>query len=131
MKRGRTAIRNGKIALLVALVMSVLSGWGASASGPHCANHTVRPHLAAPYAASHAHSAPTALRDATGHECTHCPPSDCSRIAPCTASANAALSASMVAVADLSPHRVTLPVRDEPQPFPAYQPPTPPPQSLS
>jgi len=131
MKFGKSPVRAGKTYLLMALVLAALTGWGASVSGPHCASHSVQTHVAVPHGDSHSESAATAWTNAAEHECPHCPPMECSRIAPCTASASAALSATLMAVADLSAHLVALPARYQPQPFPPYQPLTPPPQRIS
>ena len=113
------------------LVLAALTGWGASASGPHCASHSVQPQAAVPHGDSHSEAAATTWTNAAQHECPHCPPTECSSMAPCAAPASAALSASEMAVADLGAHRVPLPARDEPQPFPPNQPLTPPPQAIS
>lgn len=114
----------------LALALGVLVGWGgriqADRSLPENASHnqTVS-------GQHHAEQSSAAWTSPDGHDCAHCPPSECSHAAPCAMAAGVALDATVVSILPLSPHRTGLPSSDDNEPSSPLQPPTPPPQSRS
>jgi hypothetical protein len=100
---------------------------------PHCVQHgaaAMKVGLVASRRAPPDSDFPTWTK-AASHECPHCPPSECARIAPCTSSSTTALSPTAVGVTDLPGSRV--PVRlVRNQASSVHSPPdTPPPQLIT
>ena len=126
--RNSAGIANGLAT--IALVFSVLTGW-ATQFQSHCFSHEASTQSAAGHHGHRAELPSPSWANADGHDCDHCPPSECSRAAPCSLSAGGALVARVALLVPLSAHGVELPSRsDAPAPSPV-QPPTPPPQPIS
>ena len=126
--RGASTLR---VLAMVTLVLSILAGWGARIQS-HCLSHEP----STPSAAEHDHNTSAHFPGATwasqnDHDCEHCPPSGCSRVAPCSGSASVALTATVLPLAELVAHAVALPNQFDPEPLGPFQPPTPPPQMVS
>ena len=114
----------------IALVFSALTGWAAGFES-HCSVHGGTAHVVAePH--EHPSDLPSpAWTGPDGHDCDHCPPSQCSRVVSCAMSAGMALAARAVPPTGLTVHVVDLPGESDKQPHSPIQPPTPPPQLLS
>lgn len=112
----------------IALMLSALASWGAQLHS-HCASHTV-PTRVVTHESHSAHQA-AAWTSESGHECDHCPPADCSRVASCATSMSVALGAAVAPILALLTHRVGPSAEFGPPPMILIQPPTPPPQTLS
>jgi len=128
--------RTGRMTRMLMLVLGVLSVPSigpAAMQRPHCAQHVRSPGHQVPHSGD-THQAGPALvswESATEHACPHCPATDCARIAPCTASSNAAISEASLTVPDPVSDRVGV-RRVRVHPYSAtHQPPTPPPQLIS
>jgi len=118
-----------RMLMLVVGVVSVPSVGPAAMQRPHCAQHDP----AAQHRGGHQMPDPgrTSWEGATKHDCPHCPATECARIAPCTASSNAAVSPASLAVTVSAPQRnLFRPVQHELH-SKTHQPPTPPPQLIS
>jgi hypothetical protein len=113
----------------VMLALSTLTGWVGQFQSP-CSSHGTG---LGPIHGGHSsdHQPGDTWSAGVGHECRHCPPSECSRAAPCGGIAGPPLYATVVQLTGLAAHRVDLMSRFDPQPFSSMQPPTPPPQPVS
>ena len=123
-------VRINRLMFAVALALGVLVGRGLPAVGSHCGPDG-RIQVGPEHGPTHAEHATAAWTDVGGHDCTHCPPSKCSRVASCAPSASGALSASIVAMVDVDASQMGRRGSYQPQPYPSYEPPTPPPQAIS
>lgn len=121
--------RRGPLARLVLVaLLSVSAGvaWVSPRLGSHCDRHaTARTahHFEPPAVPSWAQGAQ--------HECSHCPPSECSRVAPCATSGSLAVAEVSRRLPDLLPHPVSLTSYIQLHHSTAVQPPTPPPQPIA
>ena len=123
-----SATRISRLLATVVVVLSALGAWTVQLQS-HCASHAAAAHDAPAHQSKH--PAEAAWMGPAEHDCAHCPPTECSRLAPCAASASVALGASVAPIVALRAHTLHLPDRFDPQPFSAVQPPTPPPQVVS
>jgi hypothetical protein len=127
-RRSRAVIVNALAT--IALVFSTLTGWAAQLQS-HCASHSESAQVVAAHQQHQSeHPSPT-WTNAHRHSCEHCPPSECSRVAPCTMSSSGALVASVASLAALTEHGVDPASRHDALPLSYRQPPIPPPQLLS
>ena len=127
-RRSRAAIVNALATF--GLVFSTLTGWVGQLRS-HCAAHSESAQVVAAHQQHQsAHPSPT-WTNAHRHSCEHCPPSECSRVAPCSMSSSGALVASVASLAALTEHGVDPPSRHDALPFFYRRPPIPPPQLLS
>jgi len=121
-----------RLAMLMLGVLSVPSIGPAAMQRPHCAQHG--PSAAQAHSGDGHHmpgSSSTSWESATQHDCPHCPAAECARIAPCTTSSSAAVSATSHAVTQSATDRAA-PRRVQPHLHSTtHQPPTPPPQLIS
>ena len=115
---------------IIVLEFSVLTGW-ATQFQSHCFSHEARTMSGAGHHQPPAELPSPAWANADGHDCRHCPPSECSRAAPCSTSAGGALVATVVPLVSLTAHQVDMPSRSDALAPSAVQPPTPPPQPIS
>ena len=120
-----------RVLATVALVVGALIGWGGAFSS-HCDSNEA----ASGKVMSHDHSgsatlAATAWAKQNSHQCEHCPPSECSRVAPCSSSSTMLSGASLLPQAGLPEHASTLVGDFYAPPSSVIQPPTPPPQVVS
>jgi hypothetical protein len=129
----RRVSRLSRMLMLVLGVVSVPSIGPAAMQRPHCAQHVPSPgnHVAHSGDTHRAEPTLVAWESGTKHTCPHCPATECARIAPCTASSNAAISETSLIVPDPVSDRVGV-RRVRVRPYSAtHQPPTPPPQLTS
>lgn len=132
MNSDRRSTRTGRMLATIALALGALAGWGVPAAESQCDAHRAGTHLEAAHLQQHPEpAAPAAWMGPAEHDCTHCPPGECARAAPCTGAASGAPGARVVPLIDPVTHRLELPTHGERQPRPAQAPPTPPPQSHS
>jgi hypothetical protein len=126
--------RMTRILMLVLGILSVPSVGPTAMQRPHCAQHESS--AMHPEAHSGTHQMPastdsTFWDSATQHECPHCPATECARVAPCTTSSNAAISATPLAVTQSTTRRAVLRRVGHHLYSTTHQPPTPPPQLIS
>src|SRR5918992_5193750 len=101
----------GKMGSLVLLLMGILSTPGlglTSLQRPHCAGHeSSLTHAVQPTSedAGHHGSQPSWNRPSHS-DCTHCPPSDCASLAPCSVSGISVAVPTLTSIRGLSSHRV-------------------------
>ena len=114
----------------IALMLSAVVGWGAQLRS-HCISHQPSPQMVAAHDSHSANDVVATWTGPTGHQCDHCPPSECSRVAPCATQTSAALAAAVVPIVALLTDRADPSAEFDPRPLPPIQPPTPPPQPLS
>lgn len=130
MRPGQRIAANAKALAVIILVFSAMTAWVAQfhsdCSTPEPATQAMAAHQ------EHQSEHPSvAWTDRHGHECEHCPPSDCSRATPCAMSAGGALVSTVVSLGAMAAHALALPTWHDAAPFSSLQPPTPPPQLLS
>jgi hypothetical protein len=121
-----------RLVLVALLSVSASFAWASPILGSHCARHSLAPSSSSAHAEHD--SGPLATPSWTQgsqHDCSHCPPSDCSRVTPCAATGSVAAVEASTSIADLPPHPVTLPPYSRQYPSIAVQPPTPPPQLIA
>lgn len=133
----RTAVpRSGPPAahlLLVALLL-VSTGvtWTSPILGPHCNSHTITASSPSAHGEHDSEAFATASwTSGSDHGCSHCPPSDCSRLAPCATSGSVAVAEAGTPITDLLPHPVSLTRHIQQHRSTAVPPPTPPPQPIA
>ena len=128
MNRWRSGARITNTPAIVLLVFSVLTGW-ATQFQSHCFSHEARTTAADHH--QHQPELPAPVWANAAHDCQHCPPSECSRVAPCSTSAGGALIARVIPLVSLTAQHVDLPNRSDALTPSPIQPPTPPPQLIS
>lgn len=126
----------GKLSSLFLLLVGVVSTPGlglTSFQRPHCARHEVTVTHAVEFGARHAghHGSAPSWTQPAHTDCTHCPPSECSSLAPCATSGISLAVPSLISLQSLSDHRVGAVRRGIPLHSTTPKPPTPPPQSIA
>jgi hypothetical protein len=119
-----------RLVLAAFLLVSASVSSAAPLQGSHCQRHS----SVASSSATHGNhnseplTAPSWTQDA---DCSHCPPTECSRVAPCATSGTMAAAEVRSPIAALSAHAVSLNRYDQQRSTKAVQPPTPPPQLIA
>ena len=132
LKKGGKVGAVGRLTRLLMLLLGIVSVPGvglAAMQRPHCTQHE----SSAGRHPGHGQmpDARTSWEASEGHECPHCPATECARVAPCASASNAALSAASRPVTGAPPHQIVLPRAQGLLHSTTYQPPTPPPQLIS
>src|SRR5215207_10091115 len=124
--------RLARLVMVVLLATSTTISWASPILGSHCDSHTRAAHSSsAPVEHDSGPLATPSWTQGSNHDCPHCPPSDCSRLAPCATSGSVAAAEPSTPIADLPPHSVTPTTYNRQHPSTLVQPPTPPPQLVA
>lgn len=121
--------------MLVLGILGVPSVGPAAMQRPHCSAHgsavmDQQMHSRSTHQAP-ASTDPASWESSSGHECPHCPATECARVAPCASASTAVILEASLAVSDLATARVRV-RRVQVHPYSSIQqPPTPPPQLIS
>jgi hypothetical protein len=115
-----------RLVLVALLSVSISIAWAAPVLGSQCDRH------AASHTTRHLELASTvSWAQGTQHECSHCPPSECSRAVPCAATSSIALGQATRLVAEFPAKRTTMNQQKVHPRSTSQEPPTPPPQRVT
>lgn len=125
----RALARTVSVALLL---LSASLDWAWPVPGSHCERHdSASSRLSThPHPGAEGPATPSWAPD-SDHDCSHCPPSECSRAAPCAAAGSIAVTEVGSLIAELAPHRVRHSAYVQLHHHTGVQPPTPPPQLIA
>ena len=135
--RSGVILRSHRVTRILMLVLGVLAvpGLGQAAmQRPHCAQHDMAGEQRAHAGGTHQMPEPgssSSWNTPSQHECTHCPPTECAQVAPCTTSPTATIIEGSRAIIPLAVDRVRLPRLTVQPGSTHHEPPTRPPQPIS
>lgn len=123
--------RLARLVMVALLAISTSISWASPMVGPHCESHSTAAHSPTDTDHDSGSSATPSWTPGPHHECSHCPPSECSRMAPCATTGSVAAAEAGTPIAGLPPHQVVLVRYIQQHRSTAVPPPTPPPQLIS
>lgn len=126
--------RIARLPMLVAGIVATPSVGMDAMQRPHCAQHELavhRPHQATPSSRTGKGNDTQSWTQRHDHRCSHCPASECARLAPCAGSSVTAVAPPRAVAGNLDSHQVAVDLGRQHVHSASPPPDTPPPQLIA